>query len=255
MLYCTPIPALKDNYIWLFKGSVSSNYAYIVDPSDAMPAIEFLDRNQLILNGILVTHHHNDHTAGVSRLVKQTNVPVYGPKVINCVTHPTDNLNYLKLAHIEQAFSIIAIPGHTLEHIAFYGNNALFCGDTLFAGGCGRVFEGTHTQMLHSLKTLSALPDDTQIYCAHEYTLNNLKFAQQIEPSNVSITEYQGYFEQRLATQQCTLPSKIKIEHVINPFLRCNNKEVIESACNYANKNSMNELEVFTAIRNWKNHF
>src|SRR5579863_6235973 len=184
-----PIPILKDNYVWTILDT-QQNTALIVDPGDAIPVQYFLQQQNITLQGILITHHHWDHTNGIVALKKMYDMPVYGPtkeKIAGLTTlvNEHDTINIAAFPH----FQIIAIPGHTLGHVAYYANEILFCGDTLFAAGCGRLFEGTAAQMYDSLQKIAALPDTTKIYCAHEYTLNNLRFAELVEPGNKKINE------------------------------------------------------------------
>lgn len=255
MLNCTPIPALVDNYIWLLQESRLSSQVYSVDPGEAHALLHYLEQHQLTLNGILLTHHHRDHTGAVPELLKRMDVPVYGYNTIEYVTHPVHDNDILNLPNLDCPLTALAIPGHTLDHIAYYGGNALFSGDTLFAGGCGRVFEGTNAQMLSSLNRLKALPDTTRIYCGHEYTLKNLQFALTVEPNNSAIKEQIKWVSLRLEEQQCSLPSTITIEKLTNPFLRCTEPTVIAAATEHAQKNLSSELEIFSELRAWKNHF
>ena len=218
-----PIPAFSDNYIWLL---VQDGKAWVVDPGDAAPVLQVLHKKNLQLAGILVTHHHADHSGGVIELLQHCPVPVYGPcnsPVSNLISHALQDGDLIRLGEVD--FSVIAVPGHTLDHIAFYSasEKALFCGDTLFSAGCGRIFEGTYEQMYQSLSKLAALPDDTKVCCAHEYTLSNLRFAVAIEPSNPDVAGYQNHCEALRKENQPTLPSTVGLEKRINPFLRCKN--------------------------------
>lgn len=215
------IPALTDNYIWLLAQGTD---AWVVDPGDALPVMQVLHEKNLHLKGILLTHHHPDHTGGVAGLLARYQVPVYGPHnspVIALISHPLQDGDSIQLGNT--GFTVIAIPGHTLDHIAFYSRaeNILFCGDTLFSAGCGRVFEGTHEQMYASLMKLATLPDETQICCGHEYTVANLCFAATAEPENHDIPEYRKQCDILRDKHLPTLPSTIAQEKKINPFLRC----------------------------------
>lgn len=216
-----PIPAFSDNYIWLFA---QDGKAWVVDPGEAAPVLQILRENNLQLAGILLTHHHADHTGGVTELLQHYPVQVYGPcnsPASNLISHPLQGGSHISLGEIK--FTVIATPGHTLDHIAFYSTEEkiLFCGDTLFSAGCGRVFEGTNEQMHQSLLKLAELPDDTKVCCAHEYTLSNLRFAIAAEPSNPDIDAYRNQCEVMREKNQPTLPSTVGLEKRINPFLRC----------------------------------
>lgn len=230
----TPIPALTDNYIWLIH--TQKNEAWVVDPGEADGVIAYLEHHQMTLTGILVTHHHWDHTNGVEPLVEIYDCPVYRGEV-------------------PPGFQVIPIPGHTLDHVAYYAPNILFCGDTLFAAGCGRVFEGTNVQMLASLKRLAALPSDTHIYCGHEYTLTNLYFAATIEPQNEAIQTRLALVKRLRANLQVTLPALMNDEHQTNPFLRCHLPAMQAAVSEKLGQQVTSELEVFTALRSLKDQF
>ena len=251
-----PLPAFSDNYIWMLH---DGHHALVVDPGAAQPVLDALQQANLQLQAILVTHHHPDHTAGVSELRLATGATVYGPQN-EVMPEPLT-----RLAQGEQArslgldFQVIEVPGHTAGHIAYYCANVngaplLFCGDTLFSAGCGRLFEGSPAQMLASLDTLAALPDNTQICCAHEYTLSNLKFACAVEPGNAALTDYAATAQSLRAAQQPTLPSNILRERRINPFLRSREPEVIRSVQGF-DKTARDEVSIFAALREWKNQF
>lgn len=245
-----PIPALSDNYIWAVIDTEKMT-AIIVDPGDASPVIDFLEQKKLQLQGIFITHHHWDHTNGISELKKKYNVDVFAPATenINGVTKPIqegdDILN----------FKILDIPGHTLGHIAYYSHDSLFCGDTLFAAGCGKVFEGTAEQMYTSLMKLAALPETIKIYCGHEYTLNNLYFAKTVEPENKKITERMAKVKEIRAKNLPSLPSILSDEKATNPFLRCDSHEIIDHMEKYIGHKLNNPVEVFAALRRCKDHF
>ena len=218
-----PVPAFTDNYIWLLA---QGGKAWVVDPGEAEPILKSLKTEKLELAGILVTHHHGDHTGGIKALLEHTNVPVYGPHDSPCsdlISHRLYEGEQIQLGNL--LFSVISVPGHTLDHIAFYCQtaNILFCGDTLFSGGCGRVFEGTYEQMYDSLCKLMELPEETKICCAHEYTLSNLQFANSTEPDNRDIENYQNRCKTLRQQNLPTLPSTIAQEKKINPFFRCLN--------------------------------
>ncbi|MEI6095333.1 MAG: hydroxyacylglutathione hydrolase [Gammaproteobacteria bacterium] len=250
------IAALTDNYIWAINNP-KHQCALMVDPGDAKPVIAYLEQHQLKLKGILITHHHWDHVNGVADLIQYCPVPVYGPKQsqFSELTQRLDEGEHGFIHDYFPNFQVLSIPGHTLDHIAYYADNSLFCGDTLFAGGCGRLFEGTPEQLYTSLQKIAALPDTTKLYCAHEYTLNNLRFAQRVEPSNQNILnrihQVQILREQGLPS----VPSLLIEEKQTNPFLRCALPEIAQQAEHYMNQPLLNPVEVFTALRTWKNNF
>jgi len=251
MLDISFIPAFKDNYIWLLR---RGNEAVVVDPGDALPVKARLAADGLTLTAILITHHHADHQGGVPELLAEFAVPVYGPETesITACTVPLSGGEGFEL--LGETFRVIDVPGHTAGHIAYVIEGALFCGDTLFAGGCGRLFEGTPAQMLASLNKLAALPDETLVYCAHEYTQSNLRFALAVEPDNAAIQERVAQVAMRRAKGQATVPSSLREERVTNPFLRLHESAVISAAREYGSQGS-DPLSVFTAIREWKNGF
>jgi len=227
VLTITPIPALDSNYFWVIQPSAARQNVYVVDPGDATPVIDYLSAHRLTLSAILVTHRHRDHTQGIGGLLEYSPVPVYGPnsELIPLVTHMLGDGDLLQLDGI--AFRIISVPGHTWEHIAYFCTAVdnrpplLFCGDALFAGGCGRRFDGTAEIMWDSLQKLAALPDETEIYCAHEYTLANLEFALAVEPGNKLLADRVEKVRQIRGRGGITLPSTILLEKRTNPFLRC----------------------------------
>lgn len=247
------IPVLKDNYIWAIYHPVTRHCA-IVDPGEATPVLAVLQQHQLKLAAILITHHHADHSAGVGELLQHHAVPVYGAtnSALITISERVDQ---------QQTFTILdtlnltvhAIPGHTLDHLAYVGDNKLFCGDTLFAAGCGRVFEGTYEQMYQSLQALKALPDTTEVYCGHEYTVANLQFAQMVEPHNLMINERLKTAVHLRAQNLPTLPSTIALEKQTNPFLRSDHATVITAVNIYAKTLLADPIEVFRHIRLWKN--
>lgn len=239
------IPALTDNYIWAINDE-SNQQTVIVDPGEAAPVIDFLQQERLRLAGILITHHHWDHTNGVAQLVTTFSAPVF---------NAANSKNQVVIPGFPYRFEVIRIPGHTLDHTAYYGDGNLFSGDTLFSAGCGRVFEGTPEQMYASLMKLAELPLDTRIYCGHEYTLSNLRFAQVVEPGNAMIKKR---YEEMLALRNQglpTLPSLLRVEKETNPFLRCGEREVIERVQEYAGMRLDDAVLVFTWLRKWKNEF
>ena len=254
MLSVEPIKAFTDNYIWL----VSTNEGSIViDPGESKNIQKLIDNNTIDLKGILITHHHYDHTNGLSELVKINELEVYGPvNNIDGINHRLNDKDKISIIGID--FDVMSIPGHTLDHIGFYSANAdnpiLFCGDTLFAGGCGKIFEGTYEQMFHALKKITKLPTNTNIYCGHEYTLSNLKFALEADDTNKELIEEFKKVENKINSNIPSLPTTLDKELKVNPFLRCDNiniqNKIIEKF-----KVSNNELEVFTALRKWKDNF
>jgi hydroxyacylglutathione hydrolase len=253
MISIHPIPAFRDNYIWLIR--FGDRQAAVVDPGDATPVLQALQQQDLELAAILITHHHWDHVDGFKDILDIYKVPVYGPdsEHIDLISHPCREGDTIAINGLE--LKVLEVPGHTSDHIAFHGHDALFCGDTLFAAGCGRLLGGTAAQLYESLKKISQLPISTHIYCAHEYTLANLKFAQAVEPGNGAIKQRRKAAEQTRGKNQPTLPSTLKEELATNPFLRCNEEAVIVSAENFANKKLDTPAEVFTALRLWKDNF
>lgn len=256
MIALFPIPAFNDNYIWAII-QPKTHEAIIVDPGDATPVLQFLQERDLTLTAILITHHHRDHTGGIDKLSQHTQVPVYSyekatiPGSNKLVTeHQT-----LSFFNDELTLSVILTPGHTLDHITYYGNDCLLCGDTLFSAGCGRLFEGTPKQMYHSIQTLMQLPSHTRIYCTHEYTLANLAFAHTVEPNNSAIAERIREVEQLRVQNIPSLPSTIQQEQATNPFCRTDAADVIEAAEAYAQKKLTSPIDVFAALRQWKDNF
>lgn len=249
-----PIPAFKDNYIWLIH---NGEQATIVDPGDAAPVFETLMRLNLKLNTILVTHHHHDHIGGVAELLEAyPNANVFAPQLEQYAFqhHPVGELNTISLNELSMQLTIISLPGHTLGHIAYYAENinnenVLFCGDTLFGAGCGRIFEGTPAQMHASLKKLAALPPNTKVYCTHEYTMHNINFALSLEPNNQALINRSKETLKLRALNLPSLPSTIALELATNPFLRCQSAEIQSSA----HLNNASDLEVFTIIRELRN--
>lgn len=255
MIKIHPICAFNDNYIWMII-NVELNEVIIVDPGDALPVIAFLNQRELKLIGIFVTHKHNDHTGGVNQLLGvYPGTPVYAHEheALAFTTHLIKDGDLITPDQWQKTFKVLHIPGHTLGHVAFYTDGLLLTGDTLFSGGCGRLFEGTATQMLTSLEKLAALPNDTLLYCGHEYTLSNLHFALKIEPQNIDIQRRLKEVEILRSKNQPTLPSTIKIEKAINPFLRCTEKSVISAVEAHVGKKLIEPVDVFYELRQWKN--
>ena len=257
MLQTTPIPAFNDNYLWLIHSPGDVRLVAVVDPGDARPVIDTLEREGLTLDTILVTHHHGDHVGGVAELVKRFSVPVFGPagERIPCRTRALADGDQVHLDVLGLEFEVIDCPGHTAGHIAYYGHGCLFCGDTLFSAGCGRLFEGTPAQMNASLHRFAPLPSATRVYCAHEYTLSNLRFAATVEPDNDSLQAYAEQARLLRAQDRPTLPSTVGRERDVNPFLRCTEPSVVAAAERHAGSAMEDETAVFATIRAWKDSF
>lgn len=255
-LQVSAIPAFTDNYVWLIH---DDHHAAVVDPGDATPVLAALQAGNLRLDAILLTHHHADHVGGVSDLLQKFDVPVYGPANENIagisIKLTQDDQVVLAAPHI--TLSVIDVPGHTAGHIAYYApqQHWLFCGDTLFAGGCGRLFEGTAAQMTASLAKLSALPDITSVYCAHEYTLSNLRFALAADPDNIELQQRFSLEEQRRARGEATVPSLLGMEKSTNPFLRYRETALIDHLIASDRLQSRDPVAAFAALREWKNTF
>ncbi|MBU6272864.1 MAG: hydroxyacylglutathione hydrolase [Betaproteobacteria bacterium] len=257
------VPAFDDNYLWLVL-SPDRRRAAVVDPGDAQAIESALSARDLTLDAILLTHHHRDHTGGVAALTARWSCPVYGPRAegIPGVDHALDDGDAVNLAGLDLRFRVIGVPGHTRGHIAYFAERldptdppALFCGDTLFAGGCGRLFEGTAAQMLDSLARLRALPDDTRVYCAHEYTLANLRFAVAVDPDNAALQTRFALAQARRARGEPTVPGEMAAERATNPFLRTHLPALQAAAARHLGRAPADAAECFGAIRDWKNQF
>ncbi len=250
-----PIQALSDNYIWCIHDGC---YAVVVDPGDAAPVIESLNKHGLRLDAILITHHHADHTAGIQELASvYKNVPVIGPKNSKTkgLTHLVAENETVSFANLDMPLRVLEVPGHTLDHVAYYSDTALFCGDTLFCAGCGRIFEGTPEQMWSSLQKLCSLPDTMQVYCTHEYTLANLNFAHAVEPNNDDIKTAIESVKQLRSAGLPSLPSNLALERSINPFLRADLQENWPFIEKHTQQKVTNSVSAFAAIRGWKDKF
>lgn len=251
MLEISPIPAFTDNYIWLLA---RAGRAVVVDPGEAAPVLAALHCMRLALDAILITHHHHDHTGGVADLLKLYPAKVYAPRH-GQYSFPHIGVaegDLVQLTTLDLSLRVIELPGHTLDHIAYYGADCVFCGDTLFGGGCGRLFEGTPAQMYRSLHKLSALPANTAVYCAHEYTEHNLRFARLLEPDNAELAARQQQAATLRQRGKPTLPSSIALEISSNPFLRCHIPAIRQAAQLAGNAD---EIAVFAAIRELRNHY
>jgi hydroxyacylglutathione hydrolase len=244
-----PLNAYKDNYIWTILND--DNEAVIVDPGEAEPFMKFIERNNHIkLSGILITHKHYDHCNGVPDILKKYSVPVYGPSTseVSFINHTVKEGDVVNIERFPK-LKVIEIPGHTLEHVAYYNDNMVFCGDTLFTGGCGRIFEGTPPQMYQTLMKITSLNDDVLVYCGHEYTLANLKFAKVVDPNNKDLSFRYEECEKLRNDNQPTVPATLRIEKLTNPFLRCHTKEITESVKNQYQKNFNDVVEIFEHLR------
>lgn len=260
MISITPIPAFNDNYLWLIH---DENKAVVVDPGDPDPINRFLKQNNLNLVAILITHHHRDHTGGLLALKNRYNCRVIGPlnESIEGVDIRCQQDDLIAIDELKLSFKVIDVPGHTAGHIAYFAakaehhENLLFCGDTLFSAGCGRLFEGTASQMWHSISKLMALPDDTQIYPAHEYTLSNIEFALSVEPGNQALIDYNEKSKSLRNNNIPTLPAILATEKAINPFMRVQQPSVIKMAESRSKDINLSDSEVFAVIRHWKDTF
>ncbi|MDY7553672.1 hydroxyacylglutathione hydrolase [Pseudomonas veronii] len=255
MIQISALPAFTDNYIWLLQEPQSRRCA-VVDPGDAAPVLAWLKQNPgWTLSDILVTHHHHDHVGGVEALKRVSGATVYGPAHETIPARDVALQDNQRISVLGWDFAVYAVPGHTLGHIAFYHPGVLFCGDTLFAGGCGRLFEGTPAQMHASLQRLAALPADTRVYCTHEYTQSNLRFAQAVEPDNADIAERVENVNRLRARDEITLPSNLALEKRTNPFLRTAETSVKQKADERNGRDNRSGDEVFASLRAWKDKF
>ncbi|WP_420233199.1 hydroxyacylglutathione hydrolase [Pseudomonas sp. ABY48] len=255
MIQISALPAFTDNYIWLLQDHSTQRCA-VVDPGDAAPVQAWLETHPgWVLSDILITHHHHDHVGGVQALKNTTNATVYGPASENIPARDKALHDNDKVSVLGWDFDVYAVPGHTLGHIAYYHHGLLFCGDTLFAAGCGRLFEGTPAQMHHSLSRLAALPEDTLVYCTHEYTLSNLKFAAAVEPGNPDIVARLEKVSRQRSEGIMTLPSTLALEKLTNPFLRTTETSVKQKADERNGQRNQTPSEVFAALRAWKDKF
>jgi hydroxyacylglutathione hydrolase len=259
MLEIVPIPALTgtyDNYIWIAH---DGTHAIVVDPGDATPVLAYLKTRQLQLSAILVTHRHGDHINGIPKLLEVYNTRVYGPRseLIPTVTHHIAEGDKVVIEELGLRFDILHLPGHLPEHIVYVGNGMLFCGDILFGCGCGKMFVGTPQEFHHSLQRLAALPDETQVYCAHEYTESNIHFALLCEPGNARLQQRQTDVQALRQLDLPSLPSTIALEKATNPFMRCDQPEIIANAMRHfqLTEPPADEVVVFALLREWRNLF
>ncbi|GAA6152636.1 hydroxyacylglutathione hydrolase [Pseudoteredinibacter isoporae] len=252
----SPIAAFDDNYIWLID---NGQIAAVVDPGDAKVVLDRLSERELELTAIINTHHHYDHTGGIAELCESfPNCTVYGPSSQVLSQHPCQQDDEVEILP-GLTFKVMEVPGHTLDHIAFYSNelspSVLFCGDTLFAGGCGRMFEGNPEQMQGSLERLGSLPGATLVYCAHEYTLGNLNFALAVEPGNQDLVQRMEDTKALREKSEATVPSELATERATNPFMRCREADVQKAASQRAKNIVSNPAETFAVLRKWKDNF
>jgi hydroxyacylglutathione hydrolase len=254
MLNVTPIPAFSDNYIWLISND-TKEACIIVDPGDAKPVLEVLQKTTMTLHAILITHHHWDHINGINELLQHyPHTPVYGPakEKIPHRTHALKEGDIVKLESIGIEFRVLDVPGHTAGHIAYYGEGSLFCGDTLFACGCGRIFNSTAETLYQSLVNISCLPAKTLIYCTHEYTLDNIGFAQWVEPENTALQQRLEDSQKMRAKNKETIPFTLSLELQTNPFLRLSTPTVIQKITDKMQKKIPQAARRFAALRQWK---
>ena len=254
MLAIHAVPAFKDNYIWVLEDGAN---AVAVDPGDDEPVRKFLERTGLQLAAVLATHHHADHVGGLPALAQRWKCPTFGPahEVAARLDRRLAEGDRITVPGLGIELGTLDIPGHTAGHIALFGDGMVFCGDTLFTCGCGRLFEGTPPQMVESLAKLARLPRDTRVYCGHEYTLANIRFAEAVEPGNRALAQRKARDAARRDRGEPTVPSTIAEELATNPFLRCEEPEVVAAAERHAGRRLQGRVEVFAEIRHWKNNF
>ncbi len=253
MLTVIPIPAFEDNYIWLAH---NGRYAVAIDPGDADPLLEYLDTQGLHLRAVFVTHHHADHIAGNKDLLARfPALPIYGSRRIATVNRSLSGGDMVEVPELDLCLQVLDTPGHTTDHLAYYGANFLFCGDALFACGCGKLFEGTPAQAYASLQKFAALPDETLVCCAHEYTLENIPFALCVEPDNLALVEREVREKEKRGNGLPTLPVCMALEKQTNPFLRCGQPAVIRAASRHAGRELNDPVDVFAILRSWRNSF
>jgi hydroxyacylglutathione hydrolase len=253
MLDIWPIQVFSDNYVWVLQQGDGPGVV-VVDPGDGLAVLAALENRGLSPSAVLITHHHADHVGGIDEIVERFSVPVFGPAAerIEFVDHPVADGDAVAPPGLDAALSVMAVPGHTAGHVAYAGPGFVLCGDTLFAGGCGRIFEGTPEEMFQSLGRLSSLPEDTLVYCAHEYTMANLGFAMDVEPGNGDLQRRQADAASVRERNEPTVPSTLSEEHHTNPFLRCHVDAVKKAAEHHSGQVLSTDVEVFAVVRSWK---
>ena len=254
MLKIIPLPAFNDNYIWLLQRGA---FAVAVDPGDANVVADYCRQQQLQLSAILVTHCHHDHIGGVQELQQYFGCPVYAPShpLLNTPIHALKDNDQVHMSQLELYLTVLSLPGHTSEHIGYYTPGVLLCGDTLFACGCGRIFDGTAQQLHQSLQKLTNLPPETRVYCSHEYTLSNQRFALTVDPDNYELQQRNGRDQALRNAQQATLPTTIAQEIACNPFLRCDKAAIRDAVQQHCGKLLTDSEQVFVELRRWKDGF
>ncbi len=256
MFEIKPVAVLGDNYVWLLR-PVGASAVVVVDPGDAAPVVAELERHRLSLEAVLITHHHGDHVGGIAGLLECHSAPVWAPagEVVEGADHRVSDGDCLSLFGGRLELHVIGVPGHTAGHVAYHAEGLALVGDTLFAGGCGRLFEGTPEQMFESLERLAALADDTQIYCSHEYTVANLRFAAEVEPHNHALADRIRAVAERRRAGRPTVPSALGLERATNPFLRCREASVSTAASRHAGRHVAPGADTFAVVRAWKDGF
>lgn len=256
MLNILPLPALKDNYIWLCLNE-DNGHTLIVDPSEAQPVLDYLSEHKFIADAILITHHHWDHVGGIPDITAKYDIPVFTPasETVKGSTHGVREGDVLPFPELNLSLKILDVPGHTAGAVAYYSDNFVFSGDTLFTAGCGRIFEGTPQQMHASLEKFRQLDENTRLFCGHEYTEANLGFASTVEPHNKAISERLHEVRAQRQQQLPTVPATLATEKLTNPFLRCHEQGIASAVSNHVDKELSDPVEVFAALRQWKDNF